>query len=50
MVKRKTKAGKGKERGKKKRDDLNGGVCGLLCRMPAQGQRRPGSQFNIQNE
>lgn len=50
-MKRKTKAGRGKEsskkkKGKKKRgDDLKGGVCGLLCRMPTQGQRRPGSRF-----
>lgn len=29
--------------------DLKGGVCGLLCGMPTQGRRRPGSPFNIQN-
>lgn len=35
-----------KKRGEKvvrKKDDLKGGVCGLLCGMPTQGQRRPGS-------
>lgn len=53
-MERKTKAGRGKEsskkKKKKKKDDLKGGVCGLLCRMPTQGQRRPRSWFNIQNE
>lgn len=45
VVKRKTKARRGVEK-----DDLKGGVCGLWSRMPTQGQRRPGSWFNIQNE